>query len=189
VWRYQSTCPHPRHCRGIELGERRAQGVEARGAGNLSFLDGFGQRAGRAASTATATAAAPPGVVLCVADGIVRIVVHVVAREGLGGWLRRGIDRLIGVAAGEDKRCDPDRDEPASGGVRLVDAQGSRPSHAPQPELAISLNSGRFTLIRNAVRNTRLARPVTSDQTLGPPESCPQAAASSSPHTLLCLGI
>jgi hypothetical protein len=38
---------------------------------------------GRAPST-TATA---PGVVLCVADGIVRIVVHVVASEDLGGRL------------------------------------------------------------------------------------------------------
>jgi hypothetical protein len=56
------------------------------------------------------TTAAAPGVVLCVADGIVRIVVHVVASEDLGGRLRRRIDRLIGVAAGEDKRCDHDRD-------------------------------------------------------------------------------
>jgi hypothetical protein len=55
-----------------------------------------------------ATAAAP-SVVLCVADGIVRIVVHVVAGEDLGG-LRRGIDRLISVTAGEEKRCDQDRD-------------------------------------------------------------------------------
>jgi hypothetical protein len=61
----------------------------------------------RAASTATAAA---PGVVLCIANGIVRIVVHVVAGEDLGGRLRRGIDRLISVAAGEDKRCDNDRD-------------------------------------------------------------------------------
>jgi hypothetical protein len=37
-----------------------------------------------------------------------RIVVHVVAGEDLGGALRREIDRLIGVAAGEDKRCDDD---------------------------------------------------------------------------------
>src|SRR5580698_11201378 len=35
------------------------------------------------ASTATATATATPGVVLCIADGIVRIVVHVVAGEDL----------------------------------------------------------------------------------------------------------
>src|ERR1700722_18070630 len=85
-------------------------------------------------STATATATAAPGVVLCVADGIVRIVVHVVACEDLGGRLRRGIDRLIGVAAGEDKRCDDDRDaEPhgrfpthwsrPGGDVRLLHAQ------------------------------------------------------------------
>jgi hypothetical protein len=50
-------------------------------------------------------AAAAPGVVLCVADGIVRIVVHVVAGEDLGGRLRRAIDRQIGVAAGECERC------------------------------------------------------------------------------------
>jgi hypothetical protein len=49
------------------------------------------------------TVAAAPGVVLCVADGIVRIVVHVVAGEDLGGRRRR-IDRLIGVAAGERER-------------------------------------------------------------------------------------
>ena len=61
-------------------------------------------------SAATATASAAPGVVLCVADGIVRIVVHIAAGEDLGGRLRRGIDRLISVAAGEDKRCDNDRD-------------------------------------------------------------------------------
>ena len=50
-------------------------------------------------------AAAAPGVVLCIADGIVRIVVHVVAGEDLGGRLRRGIGRLIGVTAGECERC------------------------------------------------------------------------------------
>jgi hypothetical protein len=81
----------------------------------------------------TATAAAAPGVVLCVADGIVRIVVHVVAGEDLGGRLRRGIDRLIGVAAGEEKRRDHDRDATNwrfathwnwAVDVRLIDAQG-----------------------------------------------------------------
>ena len=51
-------------------------------------------------------AGAAPGVVLGVADGIVRIVVHVVAGEDLGGRLRRKIDRLIGVAAGERERRD-----------------------------------------------------------------------------------
>jgi hypothetical protein len=71
-----------------------------------SSLDGFGRRAGNAASTATATATAAPGVVLCVADGIVRIVVHVVAGEDLGGRPRREIDRLIGVAAGKRERRD-----------------------------------------------------------------------------------
>ena len=83
----------------------RAPSAGGRGAGawgNLSSLDGFG----RAASTATATATAAPGVVLCVADGIVRIVVHLAAGEDLGGRLRRKIDRLIGVAAGERERRD-----------------------------------------------------------------------------------
>jgi hypothetical protein len=45
-----------------------------------------------------------PGVVLCVADGIVRIVVR--AGDDSGGRPRREINLLIGVAAGEDKRCD-----------------------------------------------------------------------------------
>ena len=135
--------------------------------GNLSSLDGFGRRAGNAASTATATATAAPGVVLCVADGIVWIVVHVVAGEDLGGRLRRGIDRLIGVAAGEDKRCDHDRDaepcigrfpsplEPAGGTFVWSMRRRSRPSRAPSPGVAISLNSARLTLIRCAARNGR----------------------------------
>ena len=83
--------------------------------GNLSSLDGFGRRAGRAASTATATASAAPRVVLCVADGIVRIVVHVAAGEDLGRRLRRGIDRLIGVTAGERERCGGEDAEPQVG--------------------------------------------------------------------------
>src|ERR1700722_9428812 len=63
----------------------------------------------------TATTAAP-GVVLCVADGIVRIVVHVVAGEDLGGRLRRGIGRLIGGGAGERERCGREDDaEPPVG--------------------------------------------------------------------------
>src|SRR5271155_1806529 len=71
---------------------------------------GSSSRRAHTISTATATAPAAPGVVLCVADGIVGIVVHVVAGEDLGGRLRRGIDPLIGVTAGEEKRCDHDRD-------------------------------------------------------------------------------
>ena len=57
-------------------------------------------------------AAAAPGVVLCVADGIVRIGVLVLAGEDLRGPLRRGIDVLIGVAPGEHERRDrqDDRD-------------------------------------------------------------------------------
>jgi hypothetical protein len=82
--------PTPRRCyRGIKLGECRAQGIEARGVGKPVFFGPF-RPASRAApaSTATATATAAPGVVLRVADGIVRIVVHVVAGEDLGGRLR-----------------------------------------------------------------------------------------------------
>src|ERR1700677_745657 len=38
----QSTSPHPRRCRReVELGERRAQGIEARGVEKPVFLDGF----------------------------------------------------------------------------------------------------------------------------------------------------
>jgi hypothetical protein len=81
--RGQCTSPHPRRCcRGIELGERRAQGIKARGVENLSSLGGFGRRASRAASTATT---AIPGVVLCVADGIVRIVVRPATTPGAAG--------------------------------------------------------------------------------------------------------
>ena len=46
--RGQSTSPRPRRCRReVELGERRAQGIEARGVGKPVFLDGFrsGERA------------------------------------------------------------------------------------------------------------------------------------------------
>src|SRR5271156_6009483 len=50
------------------------------------------------------TAAPAPGLVLRVAGGIVRIGVLVVAGPDLGARLRRGIDPLIGVAAGERER-------------------------------------------------------------------------------------
>ena len=77
------------------------------------------------ASTATATASAAPGVVLCVADGIVRIVVHIVAGEDLGGRPRREINLLIGVAAGQDKRRDHGRDaEPPSRPLKKSLASG-----------------------------------------------------------------
>ena len=56
-----------------------------------------------------AAAAAVPGVVLCVADGIVRIAAGII-RAAVR--LSEGIDRLIGVTAGEEKRCDYDRDAP-----------------------------------------------------------------------------
>ena len=84
---------------------------------------------------------------------------HVAAREDLGGRLRRGIDRLIGVTAGEDKRYDHDRDAEPHGrfpthwsrpGGRLVDAQGKSAITRSVPEVGISLNSAPSTLIRNA---------------------------------------
>ena len=88
----------------LASGERRGRGA-GRGETCLLWTVSAGER-GNAASTATA-AAAVPGVVLCVADGIVRIAAGIIrAAARLSG----GIDRLIGVAAGEDKRCDHDRD-------------------------------------------------------------------------------
>jgi hypothetical protein len=62
--------------------------------------------------------AAAPGVVLCVADGIVRIVVLIVAGEDLGGRLRREIDLPIGIAAGERERRNHDRDAEPHGRFR-----------------------------------------------------------------------
>ena len=61
-----------------------------------------------ASQFASTASAAIPGVVLCVADGIVRIVVR--ASDDSGGRSRREINLLISVAASEDKRCDHDRD-------------------------------------------------------------------------------
>jgi hypothetical protein len=67
----------------------------------------------RAASTAPA--AAVPGVVLCVAGGIVRIAAGIIrAAVRLSG----GIDRLIGVAAGERGRRDHHRDAEPHGRFR-----------------------------------------------------------------------
>src|SRR3984957_8097395 len=147
--RGQSTSPRPRRCRReVELDERRAQGIEAR-RGKTCLLGRFSvRRAGRAASTATASAAADPGVVLCVADGIVRIAAGIIrAAVRLSG----GIDRLIGVTAGEEKRCDHDRDAEPHGAsrligagqwdVRLVDAQGKSAIARSVAGVAISLNS------------------------------------------------
>jgi hypothetical protein len=60
-----------------------------------------------------------PGLVLCIAGGIIRIVVQVVAGEELGGRARRGINALIGGTAHKRERRDCDRDaEPSS--VRLI---------------------------------------------------------------------
>jgi hypothetical protein len=57
---------------------------------------------------ASTAAAAVPGVVLCVANRIVRIVVR--TGKDSGGIPRREINLRIGVAAGEGKRCDHDGD-------------------------------------------------------------------------------
>jgi hypothetical protein len=57
-------------------------------------------------------------------DGIVRIVVHVVAGEDLGGRPRREINLLIGVTAAEDKCCDHDRD---------AEPHGCFPTHWSRP--------------------------------------------------------
>ena len=54
--------------------------------------------------------AAAPGVVLRVADGIVRIGLHVAAGKDLGGRRRPGIDVLIGVAAGKGEGRDREDD-------------------------------------------------------------------------------
>ena len=120
--RGQSTSPRPRRCRReVELGERRAQGIEAR-RGKTCLLGRFSvRRAGRAASTATASAAADPGVVLCVADGIIRIAAGII-RAAVR--LSEGIDRLTGVTAGEEKRCDHDRD---------AEPHGRFPTHWSRP--------------------------------------------------------
>jgi hypothetical protein len=77
------------------------------------------QRAGRA--TSTTAAAAIPGVVLCVAGGIVRIAAGIIRAAAR---LSRGIDCLTGVAAGEDKRCDHDRD---------AEQHGRFPTHWSRP--------------------------------------------------------
>jgi hypothetical protein len=128
---------------GLALARRRAlrkRSAAGRGVGEPVFVDeapdgrGHGGelivgeidcRHGLAAATA-------PGVVLCVADGIVRIVVPVVAGEGLGGRLRGGIDRLIGVAAGDCERPDGEDDaEPLVGRLFGRCAKRSRPSGSP----------------------------------------------------------
>ena len=75
-------------------------------------------------------AAAAPGLVLCVADGIVRIVVHVVAGEDLGGRLRRGIDRLIGVQP-ESANAAAARMRNRSGTFVWSMRKRSRPSGSP----------------------------------------------------------
>ena len=82
---------------GVAAGEReRHKGENDRDphfASSSSMTDGAVGLRDRLLASAAAS-----GVVLRVADGIVRIIVLVMAGEDLGGRLRRGIDRLIGVA-------------------------------------------------------------------------------------------
>ena len=70
------------------------------------------------AAPASMAAAASPGLVLRITSRVVRIVVRVVAGEDLGGRARRGVDPLIGVATGEDKRRDCEDDGETHGGLR-----------------------------------------------------------------------
>jgi hypothetical protein len=72
----------------------------------------------RIRAPASMAAASVPGLVLCIADGIVRIVVRVVAGEDLGGRARREVNPLIGVTAHKCERCDRSRDAEPS--VRLI---------------------------------------------------------------------
>jgi hypothetical protein len=69
-----------------------------------------GRRSSASARPSSMAAASAPGLVLCIAGGIVRIVVRVVASEDLGGWARREINPLIGVTAHKCERRDCDRD-------------------------------------------------------------------------------
>ena len=94
--------------------------------GNLSSLDGFGRRAGRAASTATGTSVTGvEAACLPVFGGIILSVVGKVgASDDPGGRPRREINLLIGVAAGEDKRRDHDRN---------AEPHGRFPTHWSRP--------------------------------------------------------
>jgi hypothetical protein len=93
---------------GVAAGERerhkRHEDRDPQFASSSSMTDGVGLRDRLLAP------AAASGVVLRVADGIVRVSVLVMAGEDLGGRLRRGIDRLIGVAAGKRDRRDREDD-------------------------------------------------------------------------------
>jgi hypothetical protein len=90
--------------------------------------------------------AAIPGVVLCVADGIVRIAAGII---GAAVCLSSGIDRLIGVTAGEKKRCDHDRD---AVGRSFGRCGGEVGHHALHRRVATSLNSAGSNLIRCAAK-------------------------------------
>src|SRR5271163_1562990 len=111
------------------------------------------------ASTATTS----PGVVLCVADGIVRIVVLVVTGEDLGGRPRRGIDGLIGVAAGEDKRCDHGKDAEPHGRFRgrpVRRSFGRCAGEVDQQLLLLSATRCHGRIVRVRAGGGRPARPT-----------------------------
>ncbi len=98
-----------------------------------------------------ATAAAP-GVVLCVADGIVRIVVHVVTGEDLGGRPRREIDFLIGVAAGEDKRSTATETRNRTAASQPIGALASGVNVQEKSAIRFSYSLG----VPSSVRSTRI---------------------------------
>jgi hypothetical protein len=122
----------------------------------------------RTAPASTATAAVP-GVVLGVADGIVRSVAE--AGDDSRGRPRREISLLIGVAAGQHKCCGNAETRNRTGAsqligagrwdVRLVDGRKNRPSRAPSPGAAIMEQR---TLNFNSMRrqeSSRLSPPDT----------------------------
>ena len=131
----------------MSLASAERRGSRRGGVGEPVFLDGAPDRRRHRGVLVVGEidyrrlAPAAPGVVLCVADGIARIVVHLVAGEDLGGRLRREIDLLIGVAAGKralrprqgrgTAQALPNSLEPASGTFVWSMRRRSRPSGSP----------------------------------------------------------
>ena len=113
--------PTPHRCRrGIELGERRAQGSRGGAWGNLSSLDGFGRRAGqRRFNGHRRRHDSQCCSVRSWWDCRDRSWHH-----SRSGPPVRGINLLIAVAAGEDKCCDHDRD---------AEPHGRFPTHWSRP--------------------------------------------------------
>ena len=103
---------------------------------NITFIDSARVREGAGpCRDPLAAAAAAPGVVLRVADRIVRIGLLIVTGEDLRGPRRRGTDLLIGVAARERERRDRDDDRApvrAPGRTIVGSARGrGKPSGCP----------------------------------------------------------